>query len=150
MSDIGYHIWDKSLLRYPILCRTLRSSVRYRTFRYQAQSYIADHDIGLSAHLCKKLMQELQTSIYLKEDNFNYQMVYIDLILRCLYLLLSLTRGEKGLKKGLFHESRDWDGLQVVLLDKEKSRWFLNYWFLVGLQFCSLSCFYPSCKFITG
>ncbi len=40
---VGYGISDKNLFRYPILCRTLRSSVRYRTFRYQAQSDIADH-----------------------------------------------------------------------------------------------------------
>jgi hypothetical protein len=43
LLDIGYRIWDKSLLRHPILFRSPRSSVRYRTFRYQAQSDIADH-----------------------------------------------------------------------------------------------------------
>jgi hypothetical protein len=41
--DIGYGISDKSLLRYPIKCRTPLSSVLYRRFRYQAQSNIADH-----------------------------------------------------------------------------------------------------------
>jgi hypothetical protein len=41
--DVGYRISDKSLFRYPIKCRTPLSSVRYRKFRYQAQSDIADH-----------------------------------------------------------------------------------------------------------
>jgi hypothetical protein len=41
--DVGYRISDKSLFRYPIYCRTPLSSVRYRKFRYQAQSDIADH-----------------------------------------------------------------------------------------------------------
>ncbi len=50
--DVGYWISDKNLFRYPIQCRTLHSSVRNRTFRYQAQSDIAViTDIGLSAHL---------------------------------------------------------------------------------------------------
>ncbi len=38
----GCQISDKSLFRYPIKCRIPLSSVRYRKFRYQAQSDIAD------------------------------------------------------------------------------------------------------------
>ncbi len=39
--DVGYRTKDYSDIRYNV--GTLRSSVRYRTFRYPAQSDIADH-----------------------------------------------------------------------------------------------------------
>ncbi len=41
--DVGYRISDKSIFRYPKWSQTLSTSVRYRTFRFQAQPDIADH-----------------------------------------------------------------------------------------------------------
>jgi hypothetical protein len=55
--NVGYWISDKSLFWYPIQCWTLRSSVRYRTFRYQAQSDIADHGYQIE---CSPMLSRLQ------------------------------------------------------------------------------------------
>ncbi len=56
--DIGYRISEKSLFRYPILCRTplSQSDIGRSDIRLSPISLITD--IGLSAHLCLKHIDE--------------------------------------------------------------------------------------------